>query len=84
MASFRHILATPDYRQPFSIFVPNIANQPDLPELAANQIRADITMVSMQDGTGKPLPEQELRTLYPKARITQAAAWNNPDWLTAR
>jgi cephalosporin-C deacetylase-like acetyl esterase len=74
LASYKHLLLVEEYSHPFSNFVPSILKYTDLPEMAGG-IKAKVTLGGAVDARGKAIPLDEVRSLYPVARIHDDPAW---------
>jgi len=70
LISFADIVATEDYRQPFSNFVPNLLLHTDLPEIAASIAPRRIALSRSVSGAGKSVAPDEVRKQYSASHIT--------------
>jgi len=70
LTSFADIVATEDYRQPFSNFVPNLLLHTDLPEIAASIAPRRIALSRSVSGAGKSVAPDEVRKQYSASHIT--------------
>jgi hypothetical protein len=78
LSSFADIVATEDYRQPFSNFVPNILMHTDLPELAASLAPRRLVLGGPVNGAGQTLASADVRKQYNALHIELlgTAAWD--------
>jgi pimeloyl-ACP methyl ester carboxylesterase len=79
VVSFADIIATEDYKQPFSNFVPDLLLHTDLPQLAASIAPRRVVLGGAVNGAGQRLAPEEVRKQYGEAahlEVLSDAAWD--------
>jgi hypothetical protein len=76
LASYRHLIESEEYAQPFANFVPRILLHTDLPKIAAGLAPKPVTVAGAVGGDGRRLPVEEVKRLYPAAVVTEEARWD--------
>jgi dienelactone hydrolase len=76
LASYRHLIESEEYAQPFANFVPRILLHTDLPGIAAGLAPKPVTVAGAVGGDGRRLPVEEVKRLYPAAVVTEEARWD--------
>ena len=67
--SFRSIVESEQYKQPLSIFAPNVLAHADLPQLASAIAPRRIHLAGATDAAGRTLPLDAVRKIYPHSNI---------------
>jgi cephalosporin-C deacetylase-like acetyl esterase len=76
LASYRHLLLVDEYSHPFANFIPNILKYTDLPQIAGD-LKGKLALSGTVDARGKAVPLEEVRSLYPTARVYEVPAWTS-------
>ncbi len=77
LVSFRNVVDTENYDQPFANFVPNLLRHTDLPDLAAALAPRRITLAGTVDAAGYPMASDAVRNIYNGSHVTTR---DKADW----
>ena len=78
LVSFRNLVDTESYSQPFGNFVPRLLNHTDLPEVAAKLAPRRVVLAGAVDGAGKRMAAAEVRAIYAQAANVEVRP--DPGW----
>ncbi len=76
LASYRHLIEVEEYMHTFANFVPGILLHTDLPGIAAGLAPRPLSLAGTVGGDGRRLPIEQVKSLYPTAKVTPEARWD--------